>query len=133
MKHYGRVFAGLLLGMTAIPARAEEVVPNLVGTWTGKTDTIGDIHGMRTRDRTVHITEQTDRRFRGYFDYEAGHKDFFGVVYPDNQSFGWVSPTSKGQVHGVILAKDHIAACYLESGADATAGCSDLTRTDAKP
>jgi hypothetical protein len=132
MNCYGYVLAGIFLGLAIMPARAEDT-PNFVGTWTGKTDSIGAVYGIRTRDRTVHITEQTGRLFRGYFDYEAGHKDFFGVVYPDNQSFGWVTTTSKGQVQGRILAKDHIAACYLESGAEATAGCSDLTRTDAKP
>jgi len=108
-------------------------MPDLVGTWSGKTDSIGDIYGLRTRERTVHITEQTDRRFRGYFVYEAGRKDFFGIVFPDEVSFSWVSPTSKGEVHGRILAPDHIAACYIEPGEQATAGCSDLTRTGKKP
>jgi len=132
----------MLVGRTALAAAillaaslgvAAADVPNLVGTWTGKTDSIGDEHGLRTRERTVHITEQTDRRFRGYFDYEAGHKDIFGIVFPDNSSFAWVSKASKGQVQGRILGPDHIAACYIESGENATAGCSDLTRTDSKP
>lgn len=108
-------------------------VPSVVGTWSGKTNSIGNVYGLRTRDRTVHITEQTDRRFRGYFVYEDGRKDFFGIVFPDNISFAWVSPASKGQVQGRILTPDHIAACYVESGENATAGCSDLTRTDKKP
>ena len=120
---------GIAATVTAFAAEA----PNLVGTWTGKTDSIGDEHGLRTRERTVHITEQTDSRFRGYFDYEAGHKDIFGIVFPDNVSFAWVSKASKGQVQGRILGPDHIAACYIESGPDATAGCSDLKRTDPKP
>ena len=119
-----------LAATIAVPAAD---APNLVGTWTGKTESIGDEHGLRTRERTVHITEQTDRRFRGYFDYEAGHKDIFGIVFPDNVSFAWVSKASKGQVQGRILGPDHIAACYIEPGPGATAGCSDLTRTDRKP
>ena len=114
----------------AVPAAD---VPNLVGTWTGTTDSVSVKFGMRTRERTVHITEQTDRRFRGYFDYEAGRKDFFGIVFPDNTSFAWVSTTSKGDVQGRILAADHIAACYVEAGPEATAGCSDLTRGSPKP
>lgn len=118
----------------SIPAVAHaDAAPNLVGTWTGKTSSIGDTFGLRVRDRTVHITEQTDRRFRGYFTYEDGRKEFFGIVYPDNISFSWVSSTSKGTTHGRILAAEHIAACYVEPGAEATAGCSDLTRTDKKP
>ncbi|RUO98178.1 MAG: hypothetical protein EKK30_13665 [Hyphomicrobium sp.] len=131
-----RTFRSLPFALGAIvlacPAMADDG-PSLIGTWTGKTNTIGDVHGLRTRDRTVHITEQTDRRFRGYFVYEDGRKDFFGIVFPDNVSFGWVSPASKGQVQGRILSADHIAACYLESGEQATAGCSDLMRTSAKP
>ena len=118
--------------VVSVPSHAEDV-PSFVGTWSGKTNSIGDIFGMRTRDRTVHITEQTDRRFRGYFVYENGRKDFFGIVFPDNTSFSWVSPTSKGYIQGRILGSDHIAACYLESGEQATAGCSDLKRTSAKP
>ena len=125
------IVAALLL-ISPGAARAAEV-PGLVGTWSGKTDSIGNIYGLRTRDRTVHITEQTDRRFRGYFVYEAGRKEFFGIVFPDNVSFAWVSPTSKGEVHGRILGPDHIAACYIEAGEQATAGCSDLKRTDEKP
>ena len=120
-------------GLAAVAAASAAEVPNLVGTWTGKTDSIGDEHGLRTRERTVHITEQTDRRFRGYFDYEAGHKDIFGIVFPDDTSFAWVSKASKGTVQGRILGPDQIAACYIESGADATAGCSDLKRVDKKP
>ena len=119
-----------LAATIAVPAAD---VPSLVGTWTGTTDSIGDTHGLRTRERTVHITEQTDRRFRGYFVYEAGRKDVFGIVFPDNVSFAWVSKASKGEVHGRILGPDHIAACYIEAGPDATAGCSDLTRSSPKP
>ena len=125
-------YAGAFWLVTAFTAAAADV-PNFVGTWSGKTDSIGDKFGMRTRERTVHITEQTDRRFRGYFEYEAGRKDFFGIVFPDNVSFAWVSTTSKGEVHGRILGPDHIAACYIEPGPEATAGCSDLTRTEQKP
>jgi hypothetical protein len=124
--------AALSFLIAAASASAEEI-PNLVGTWSGKTNSIGNVHGLRTRDRTVHITEQTDRRFRGYFDYEDGHKDVFGIVFPDNMSFAWVSPASKGTVQGRILAPDRIAACYIESGEQATAGCSDLARTSTKP
>jgi len=117
---------------SAGPAAADEI-PNMVGTWSGKNNTIGEKFGLRTRDRTVHITEQTDRRFRGYFDYDDGHKDIFGIVFPDNVSFAWTSPTSKASVQGRILAPDHIAACYIEGGPEATAGCSDLKRTSDKP
>lgn len=115
------------------PSFADDNGPSLVGTWSGHTNSIGDIYGLRTRDRTVHITEQTDRRFRGYFVYEGGRRDFFGIVFPDNTSFAWTSTAAKGVTEGRILSGDRIAACYIEPGAEATAGCSDLTRIDKKP
>ena len=103
-------------------------VPSLVGTWSGQNHTISDKKGLLTRDRTVHITEQTDRRFRGHFVYSEGRKDFFGVIYPDNASFTWVASDSKGYNHGRILGPDRISACYVESWEQATAGCADLAR-----
>lgn len=127
------IAASLALLATAGSAPAGDAIPNLVGTWSGKVDTISDLKGLVTRDRTIRFTEQTGRRFRGYFDYEAGRKDFFGVVFPDNTSFAWVSSTSKGYNHGRILGPGLIGACYIESGTEATAGCAELTRTGTKP
>ena len=119
-----------VLSATAAPAQApaDTGIPSLVGTWSGKNNTISDKKGLLTRDRTVHITEQTDRRFRGHFVYEAGRKDFFGVIFPDNQSFVWVAQDSKGYNHGRILGPDRISACYVEAWEEATAGCADLAR-----
>lgn len=110
------------------PARADGAIPQLKGTWSGFNNTISDKKGLLTRERTVHITEQTDWRFRGHFVYAEGRKDFFGVIYPDNASFTWVASDSVGYNHGRILGPDRISACYVESGPEATAGCSDLKR-----
>lgn len=130
------LFAAIPLGLgsASLPnqARSAEAIPNLVGTWAGDNNTISDKKGLKTWKKTVHITEQTDRRFRGYFVYAAGRKDFFGVIYPDNTSFTWVASDSKGYNHGRILGPDRIAACYVEPGEEATAGCADLTRETAK-
>lgn len=111
-----------------LPAQDSGGIPSLVGTWSGQNHTISDKKGLLTRDRTVHITEQTDRRFRGHFVYSEGRKDFFGVIYPDNASFTWVASDSKGYNHGRILGPDRISACYVESWEQATAGCADLAR-----
>lgn len=131
-------FAVSPLALHIGPVHAEAVpslgaIPSLIGTWSGKVDTISDKKGLVTRDRTVHITEQTDRRFRGYFTYEAGRKDFFGVIYPDNISFTWVAPNSRGYNHGRILSAGRISACYVESWEEATAGCADLAKTSDVP
>ncbi|MDX2290309.1 MAG: hypothetical protein NW217_16010 [Hyphomicrobiaceae bacterium] len=119
---------GCLVTFGSPLAAEERAIPSLIGTWSGQNNTIGNIFGLRSRPRTVEITEQTDRRFRGHFVYEGGRVDFFGIVFPDDVSFAWVSTSSKGSVQGRILAPDRIAACYVEGGAEATAGCSDLTR-----
>ena len=135
---FGAVLAGIAVPALAadndlLPVTPDPNIPNLIGTWDGNADTIGDIYGMRSRRRTIHITEQTDRRFRGHFVYDEGKITFFGIIYPDNVSFAWVNPKSKGYNHGHIFGPDRIAACYVEAGEQATAGCSDLKRVSDKP
>jgi hypothetical protein len=103
-------------------------IPNLVGTWQGENLTISDEKGYKSRPKSITITEQQDRRFRGTFIYADGTKHFFGVIYPDNETFTWVSTPSKGFVHGQIMGKDKIATCYLEAFEKATAGCAELER-----
>ncbi len=124
--------AGPIILATSVGAAAEAVdaaVPNLVGTWVGENRTVSDKKGFHVwGEKTVVISEQQDRRFRGHFTYAGGTKHFFGVIYPDNISFTWVAADSKGYNHGRILAPDRIGACYVESGEDATAGCAELTR-----
>ena len=127
------VLAAVAVGFGGLESRAQglgaaDEIPDLVGTWAGENRTISDKKGLKSWPKTVHITEQTDRRFRGYFDYSAGRKTFFGVIYPDNVAFTWVATDSKGYNHGRILGRDTIAACYVEPGEEATAGCSELVR-----
>jgi len=104
-------------------------IPNIMGTWKGQNLTVSDLKGYKTWDnKVVTITEQQDRRFRGTFSYPDGTKNFFGVIYPDNQSFTWVSTNSHGFNHGRILGKDKIGACYVETWDQATVGCATLER-----
>ena len=124
----GITFTLFLTLFTINLAKSEETIPNLLGTWSGKNNTVSEKKGYKTRDKTIQITEQKDRRFKGYFTYSGGRVDFFGVIYPDNKSFTWVSPGSRGYNHGRILSKEKIAACFVESGIDATAGCTTLTK-----
>ncbi len=115
---------------TASGQAAETVsIPDMIGTWTGPNDTVSELKGYRHwGEKTIHITEQKDRRFRGTFTYADGTKNFFGVVFPDNRSFVWVAPNSHGYNFGRILGPGHISACYLESWEQATAGCAELRR-----
>lgn len=131
---YAYVIAGAALAVVALAASVataedESKIPNLVGTWVGENRTISDKKGYKVwGEKTVEITEQQDRRFRGHFTYPEGTKNFFGVIYPDNTSFTWVASDSHGYNNGRILDSDRIAACYVESGPDATAGCAELSR-----
>ncbi len=109
-------------------------IPQLVGTWTGSNQTVSDLKGYKYwGEKTVYITEQKDRRFRGHFTYPDGTRNFFGVIYPDNKSFTWVASNSRGYNHGRILGSDQISACYVESWEQATAGCAEMTRTGEPP
>jgi hypothetical protein len=123
----GGLFAGMLAA-AASSAAAEEAIPSLLGTWSGDNLTISDKKGYRTWRKTIHITEQQDRRFRGHFTYSDGRKDFFGVIFPDNVTFAWVASDSRGTNQGRILGPNRISACYIEPWEEATAGCADMMR-----
>lgn len=109
-------------------AMTQEPIPNLIGTWSGDNNTISESKGYRTRKKTIEITEQKGRRFRGQFNYAGEIKNFFGVIYPDNTSFTWVSTNSNGYNFGRISGKDQISACFIEAGPKASAGCAQLKR-----
>lgn len=120
--------AGFAYYYYATEVKAKQI-PNLVGTWSGVNLTVSDEKGYKTwNDKTVTITEQQDRRFRGTFTYADGTKNFFGVIYPDNIAFTWVSTPSQGYVHGRILNDNEIGTCYVETWEHATAGCATLER-----
>lgn len=105
-----------------------EEIPNLIGKWSGENKTFSELKGMKSWDKTINITEQKDRRFKGSFTYSDGTKNFFGVIHPDNETITWVASNSRGYNLGKLLGKNKISACYVESGIDATAGCAELIR-----
>ena len=105
-----------------------ENIPNLIGMWTGENDTYSELKGLKTWEKNVEITEQTDRRFKGHFTYSDGTKNFYGIIHPDNVTITWVASNSRGYNVGKILESNKISACYVESGIDATVGCAVLSR-----
>lgn len=128
---YLATLAFAVSGLVTPQVRAAEpaAIPNLVGTWVGENKTLSPQKGFKVwGEKTIEITEQQDRRFRGHFTYPAGTKYFVGVIYPDNTTITWVAADSKGYNHGHIFDRDHISACYVESGEDATVGCAELAR-----
>ena len=120
------LIGSFMLAMT--PAYSDNHIPSLLGTWSGDNNTISTKKGFKTWTKTITITEQKDRRFIGHFIYSEGRKDFFGVIHPDNKTFTWVVPDSRGYNLGHVHSATKISACYVESGIDATAGCSELTK-----
>ena len=105
-----------------------DTIPNLVGEWNGKNNTYSELKGLKTWEKKINITQQNDRRFKGNFTYSDGTKNFYGIIHPDNITITWVASNSRGYNLGKILEKNKISACYVESGIDATVGCSELTR-----
>ena len=105
-----------------------ENIPNLIGMWSGENDTYSELKGLKTWEKNVEITEQTDRRFKGHFTYSDGTKNFYGIIHPDNVTITWVASNSRGYNIGKILKSNKISACYVESGIDATVGCAVLSR-----
>jgi hypothetical protein len=124
------LLVGVIYYTQVIDKPSASEIPNLVGTWKGPNVTVSDQKGYKEwPEKIVEITEQKDRRFRGTFTYPDGTKHFFGVIYPDNKTFTWVSTPSKGYVHGLIFEADKIAACYVEAWEQASAGCATLNRS----
>lgn len=121
-------FVLALANMGICMAAPTEEIPNLIGTWSGENKTYSEKKGYASWNKTVEISEQKGRIFKGQFTFSDGTKHFFGVIYPDNTSFTWVAVDSKGYNQGRIHTKSSISACYTESGADATVGCVELAK-----
>ena len=105
-----------------------ESIPDLSGEWKGLNQTVSNAKGYSEWEKTLTISEQQDRRFKGSFDYDEGTINFSGVIFGDNTSFGWTSEDSKGYNIGRILGDNKISACYVEAGKQATAGCAEMVR-----
>ena len=123
-----KIFLAYLLLLIPLSASSEETIPNLKGKWLGINKTISESKGLKTWEKKVEIIEQTDRRFKGSFTYTDGSKNFYGVIHPDNVTFTWIAPNSRGYNFGKILSPNMISACYVEPGIDSTAGCATLKK-----
>lgn len=117
-----------VLSLFPLVCFSDEKIPDLVGEWLGINETISESKGLKTWEKKVVITDQTDRRFKGSFTYTDGSKTFYGVIHPDNKTFTWVAPNSRGYNFGKIMSAKKISACYIEPGIDSTAGCAILKK-----
>lgn len=120
--------ATLFATLATAPALAQET-PSLTGAWKGSSDFIGKQSGFMTGDVTITITEQQGRSFRAKVSYpsEKGEfsEDLIGTVTPDGNGVFLVDDDG---IHLGTLAGDTLDICYLETGDDAMAACSRLTR-----
>lgn len=114
-----------VLSLCMHPILAGESIPQLIGKWQGENKTYSEAKGYQSWTKTIEITEQRERIFKGNFTYFGGTKAFFGVIYPDN-SLTWVSKPAKGYVQGKIQSPSQMTACYVETGENATVGCVEL-------
>ena len=105
-----------------------EFIVNLVGDWEGLNKSYSMEKGYRTWNKKITIFEQNKRIFKGNFKYADGETNFLGTIRQNNRNFYWVSPESKGYIHGEILNNNTIEVCYTEAYKGAAVGCSILKR-----
>ena len=105
-----------------------EYIINLTGIWKGINKSYSTEKGYRTWKKKITIFEQNERIFKGNFTYADGEKNFLGTIRKNNKNFYWVSPESKGYIHGEILNINTIEICYTEAYKGAAVGCSILKR-----
>ena len=105
-----------------------EFIVNLIGDWEGLNKSYSMEKGYRTWNKKITIFEQNERIFRGNFKYADGETNFLGTIRQNNRNFYWVSPESKGYIHGEILNNNTIEVCYTEAYKGAAVGCSILKR-----
>ena len=84
--------------------------------------------GIERGKKKITIFEQNERIFKGNFKYADGERNFLGTIRQNNRNFYWVSPESKGYIHGEILNINKIEVCYTEAYRGAAVGCSILKR-----
>ena len=110
------------------PSEAQKIF-SLIGEWEGINKSYSIEKGYRTWEKKITIFEQKERIFKGNFKYAGGERNFLGVIRSNNKDFYWVSPESKGYIHGQIINKKTIEACYIETYKEAAVGCSILKKT----
>ena len=105
-----------------------EYIISLIGVWKGVNKSYSTEKGYRTWKKKITIFEQNERIFKGSFKYADGETNFLGTIRQNNRNFYWVSPESKGYIHGEILNNNTIEVCYTEAYKGAAVGCSILKR-----
>jgi hypothetical protein len=114
------------LALAGFPVTASAEAPDLRGVWKGQNNTVSVQEGYRHREKSINITDQKGRRFKGTVDYGDGINSFVGVLRGDSKSFIWVDIKNDGHVYGALLSPGVMEACYANTGSAAVAGCAIL-------
>lgn len=122
------VAASLVAVLASARALAQET-PSLSGAWKGTSDSIGKQPGFLKGDVTITVTEQQGRSFRAKVSYPSENgehsEDLLGTITPDGKGIFLVGDDG---IHLGTLAGETLDVCYLETGDDAMASCSRLTK-----
>ena len=114
--------------LSVADARADDTIPDLVGTWTGSGLGVGKNDGWSDAEAvTLVIAEQRGRAFTGKKTHDEGEEVFYGAIMTDGRGL-LITDDGDGHAMGSILDTDAIEVCYMESGADAQVFCRVLNR-----
>lgn len=124
-----RIVFAMAMSMLVTPASAQQEV-SLVGTWTGQRERSAKIEGYRGGLATLVITEQKGRAFKGYLtrtNKEGDEKeDLWGAMTPGGRLIAGAD--DEGVYSFLLINRNTLDYCYVESGKGPRAVCARLTR-----
>jgi hypothetical protein len=103
---------------------------SLVGTWTGQRERSAKVEGYRGGLATLVIAEQKGRAFKGYLsrtNKEGDEKEeLWGAMTPAGRLIAGAD--DEGIYSFVLVNRNTLDYCYVESGKAPRAVCARLTR-----
>lgn len=124
-----RIVFAIALCMLLSPAAAQQEL-SLVGTWTGQRERSAKIEGYRGGLATLVITEQKGRAFKGYLsrtNKEGDEKEeLWGAMTPGGRLIAGAD--DEGIYSFLLINRNTLDYCYVESGKGPRAVCARLTR-----
>jgi hypothetical protein len=128
----------IIAAFAAVPAAAEPAIPNLVGTWTGQSESIvrgpGNPHHRAKAAAepryssvpfTMVIDKQDGRRFSGTWSSPRSKETIIAVV---SRSGAIYLLDDDGYTYGTMLAPDRMELCYLQQAGARVASCTEMTK-----
>ena len=124
---------------TATAALAETAIPDVRGTWKGKSESIiqgaGNPHHASPKaasprfnsiEFTMVVKEQDGRRFSGTFSSARGNDPVIAVISRNGSIF---MVDDDGYTVGTMLAPNRMELCYMQlSPKSRIASCTELTK-----